>query len=275
MEAKQVSPSQIAVTPTHPLLLIAAASVTLLSFAGIGTLAGWLPGPGAQNGSPPELAAQLTAMPAAAPSPARQNITVPTRKVPGRAAETADHAPVSVRRDAPAPVATHPAVAAAPAPAYGTATPAPGYGAVSPAPTFSTAPPEAAYRVAAAQPSICNECGVVETVREVAVEPKASGGGAIAGGLVGGLIANQIGKGSGRSIATLLGAAGGAYAGNYIEKSIRESKRYEVVVRFEDDSRRSFGSETPPAWQSGDRVRLQNGLLTMGGGRPNVNPGTI
>lgn len=72
--------------------------------------------------------------------------------------------------------------------------------------------------VAAAQPSICNECGVVE---------------------------------------------------------IRESKRYEVVVRFEDDSRRSFGSETPPAWQSGDRVRLQNGLLTMGGGRPNGNPATI
>ncbi len=116
---------------------------------------------------------------------------------------------------------------------------------------------------------------MVETVREVAVEPKGGIGGAIAGGLVGGLIANQIGKGSGRSIATVLGAAGGAYAGNYIEKSIRESKRYEVVVRFDDDSRRTFGSETPPAWQSGDRVRLQNGLLTMGGGRPNGNPGTI
>ncbi len=91
----------------------------------------------------------------------------------------------------------------------------------------------------------------------------------------GGLVVNQIGKGSGRSITTLLGAAGGAYAGNYIEKSLRESKGYEVVVRFECDSRRSFGSETPPAWQSGDHVRLQNGLLTMGGGRPNGNPATI
>lgn len=272
MEASQISPSQIAVTPTHPLLLVAAASVTLLSFAGVGTLAGWLPGPAAQNGSPPELAAQLAPIPAAAPIPARQTIAV-SKKAPGRVAESAGHAPVGAHRDAPAPVATLPAVAAAPA--YGTVAPTPTDSAVSPAPTFSTAPPEAAYRVAAAQPSICNECGVVETVREVAVEPKASGGGAIAGGLVGGLIANQIGKGSGHTIATLLGAAGGAYAGNYIEKSIRESKRYEVVVRFEDDSRRTFGSETPPAWQSGDRVRLQNGLLTMGGGRPNGNPGTI
>ncbi len=283
MEASQVSPSQIAVTPTHPLLLLAATSVTLLSFAGVGTLAGWLPGPVAQSGSPPELAtqltptlaAQLTALPAAAPSPARQNIAVPTRKVPGRAAETADHAPLSIRRDAPPPVATHPAAAAAPAPTFSTAAPAPGYGAVSPAPTFSTAPPEAAYRVAAAQPSICNECGVVETVREVTIEAKGSGGGAIAGGLAGGLIGNQVGKNSGRGIATVLGAVGGAFAGNYIEKMLREGKRYEAVVRFEDGSSRTFSSETPPAWQSGDRVRLQNGLLTMGGGKSTANPEII
>lgn len=83
---------------------------------------------------------------------------------------------------------------------------------------------------------------MVETLQEIADEPKGGIGGAIAGGLVGGLVANQIDKGSGRRIATVLGAA---------------------------------GSETPPVWQSGDRVRLQNGLLTMGGGRPNGNPGTI
>jgi outer membrane lipoprotein SlyB len=272
MEAKQVTATPITITPTHPLLLLAAASVTLLSLAGVGTLAGWLPGPAAHNASPPEVAAKLTTMPAAAPIPPRQNIAVP-QKAPGPVAESAKHAPAGIHRDAPAPVATNPAIAAAPA--YDNVAPTPGYSAVSPAPTFSTAPPEATYRVAAAQPSICNECGVVETVREVAVEPKGGIGGAIAGGLVGGLIANQIGKGSGRSIATVLGAAGGAYAGNYIEKSVRQTKRYEVVVRFEDDSRRTFGSETPPAWQSGDRVRLQNGLLTMGGGRPNGNPGTI
>lgn len=153
--------------------------------------------------------------------------------------------------------------------------PAPYYDDVSPAPTYPTASREPGYRVAASQPPVCNECGIVEAVREVAVEPKGSGGGAIAGGVVGGLIANQIGKGATRDIATVLGALGGAYAGNHIEKSVKDSKRYDVVVRFEDGSTRTFPSESLPAWQSGDRVKLQNGLLTMGGGSSNGRPGTI
>ena len=73
----------------------------------------------------------------------------------------------------------------------------------------------------------------------------------------------------------MLGAVGGAFAGNYAEKMLREGKRYEVVVRFDDGGTRSFSSETPPAWQSGDRVRLQNGLLTMGGGKSKGNPEII
>ena len=109
----------------------------------------------------------------------------------------------------------------------------------------------------------------------VSVEPKNSGGGAVAGGVVGGIIGNQIGKGATRDIATVLGAVGGAYAGNHIEKSSKESKRYDVVVRFEDGSTRTFSSDSPPAWQSGDRVRLQNGLLTMGGGRSGDTAGVI
>lgn len=261
MEASQVSPSHIAVAPTHPLLLVAAASVSLLSLAGVGVLAGWLPGPAMHGGAP----TQLISIPAAAPTSVRQKLAVPQEK-PRTLAKSDDRAPISVHREAPAPATTSPPVAVSPAPTYG---------AVSPAPTYAAASPEPIYRIAAPTPAICRECGVVEAVREIAVEPKGSGGGAIAGGVVGGLIANQIGKGTTRSIATLLGAAGGAYAGNYIEKSIKESKRYDVVVRFEDDSRRTFSSESLPAWQSGDRVRLQNGLLTMGGGRSNGNPGTI
>lgn len=261
MEASQVSPSQIAVSSTHPLLLLAAASVTLLSLTGVGVLAGWLPGSGTHGDAP----TQLTSVPAAAPTSVQRNVTVPKEKA-RKLAKSAESEPVRVYRNPPAPVTATPTVAVLPAPTHG---------AVSPAPTYAAASPEASYRVAAPTPAICNECGVVETVREIAVEPKASGGGAVAGGLVGGLIANQIGKGSARSIATVLGAAGGAYAGNYIEKSIRESKRYEVLVRFDDDSRRTFSSESVPAWQRGDRVKLQNGLLTMGSGRSAGNPATI
>lgn len=261
MEARQVSPSQIAVSSTHPLLLVAATSVTLFSLAGVGAIAGWLPGPARHDAA----TAPLPAAAAAAPAPIQKNLAVPQKKA-RTLAKSAESAPVSVHRDAPAPVPTSPSVAVSPAPTYG---------AVSPAPTYAATPREPAYRVAAPTPAPCNECGVVETVREIAVEPKGSGGGAIAGGLVGGLIANQIGKGSTRSIATVLGAAGGAYAGNYIEKSMKQSKQYEVLVRFEDGSTRTFSSDSAPTWQSGDRVRLQNGLLTKGGGREIGNPGMI
>lgn len=269
MEATQVHPSPIAASHTHPrihprthpMVLLAASSVTALSLAGVAVLAGWLPGPGTRSALP----AQLATTPAATPIPVRKNIAVP-KKAARMLAQSGEAKSASVSRDAPAAVAANPATAAVPAPTYG---------AVAPAPTFVTTAHEPAYPVATPQPSICNECGVVEAVREVAVEPKASGGGAIAGGLLGGLIANQIGKGSGRSIATVLGAVGGAYAGNYIEKTIKESKRYEVVVRFEDGSTRTFNSESAPDWKNGDHVRLQNGLLTMGGGRSNGSPGLI
>lgn len=252
MEATQASPSQSAISRTHPLLLVAAASVSLFSLAGVGVLAGWLPGPGAKSAAP----VQLATAPAAAPIPVQQHVSIPQEKA-RPAARPSERTPVIVRRTAPAPLSTSPAVA------------------VPPAPTYAVAAYEPAYRVATPAPTICNECGVVESVREVALEPKGSGGGAIAGGLLGGIIANQIGKGTTRDIATVLGAVGGAYAGNHIEKSVKESKRYDVLVRFEDGSTRTFSSESAPAWQSGDRVRLQNGLLTMGGGRPNGNPGTI
>jgi outer membrane lipoprotein SlyB len=265
MEATQVHPSPIAASHIHPrihpLVLLAASSVTALSLAGVAVLAGWLPGPGTRSALP----ARLATTPAATSIPIRENIAVP-KKAARTLAQSGEPESAGVSRDAPAAVAASPAVAAVPAPTYG---------AVAPAPTFVTTGHEPAYRVAAPQPPVCNDCGVVETVREVAVEPKGSGGGAIAGGLLGGLLANQIGKGSGRSIATVLGAVGGAYAGNYIEKTIRESKRYEVVVRFEDGSTRTFSSESAPAWKNGDRVRLQNGLLTMGGGRSNGNPELI
>lgn len=235
MEAAQVSPSQIAIPHTHPLLLVAAASITVLSLAGVGVLAGWLPGPGAQ----PAVPAALATVPATAPISVRQHVPVPQEK----AKPVAKSSDPSLRRAAPTPVATSPAVA------------------VSPAPTLAAANHEPAYRTPMPAASVCNECGVVEAVREVAVEAKGSGGGAVAGGVVGGLIGNQLGRGATRDIATVLGAVGGAYAGNHIEKSVKESKRYDVVVRFEDGSSRTFSSDSPPVWHSGDRVKLQNGAL--------------
>ena len=245
MEATQASPARIALAHPHPLLLVAAASLTVLSLTGVGVLARWLPGPGAPGAEPARVASAAVQPSTAAPISIQQTVTVPQEKA--KAVRSAERAPASVRR-----AVSEPTVASR--------------STVSPAPTYASSAPLQA---------ICSECGTVAAVREVAEEPKGSGGGAVAGGIVGGLIGNQWGRGATRDIATVLGALGGAYAGNHIEKSVKESKRYDVVVRFEDGSTRTFSSESAPAWQTGDRVILQNGLLTMGGGRSGGNSGAI
>lgn len=254
MEATSLIPASIAKPQTHPLLLVAAASVTALSLAGVGVLAGWLPGPGAHGVEAVKVASTAPQAPVTAPISIQQTVTVPQEKAKP-AITSGQRAPVSVRRT--------------PSTAYGPAV------AVSSAPTYGTASTEPVYRVSTPAPAVCNDCGVVQAVNEVVVEPKGSGGGAVGGGIIGGIIGNQFGKGATRDIATVLGAVGGAYAGNHIEKSVKESKRYDVVVRFEDGIVRTFSSDSPPAWHSGDRVMLQNGLLTMGGGRSSGNLGAI
>jgi outer membrane lipoprotein SlyB len=59
----------------------------------------------------------------------------------------------------------------------------------------------------------------------------------------------------------VVGAAGGAVAGHMIEKKAREGKTFEIAVRFDDGSARTFHQETHPSWKAGDRVRLVNGAL--------------
>jgi outer membrane lipoprotein SlyB len=237
---------------THPLVLAAAASVTVLSLAGVAYLAGWLPGP-APHKADAERPIVTSSLPVAPPISVQQTVTLPQEKPKAAVVRHVEAAAPVARRVTASPVArtyepfTPPAVTVAPAP-----TP-----------------------VAVAMPAICRECGTVESVREVAVEARGSGGGAVAGGLVGGIIGNQWGRGATRDIATVLGAVGGAYAGNHIEKSVKESKRYDVSVRFDDGSTRTFSGDTPPAWRSGDRVKLQNGTLINGGGRSATDMGTI
>lgn len=235
---------------SHPLVLAAAASVTILSLTGVAYLAGWMPGPAnhdVDSAKPLALATQ----PVTAPISVQQNVTVPPERT-RPTSSTSSNRQASVRRTAASEITPAPRQESAPF-------------AVSRAPT----------PVAATLPAICRECGIVESVQEVPVEAKGSGGGAIAGGIVGGVIGNQIGRGATRDIATVLGAVGGAFAGNHIEKSAKESKRYDVTVRFEDGSTRTFSGDTPPAWHGGDRVKLQNGTLINGGGRSATDMGTI
>jgi outer membrane lipoprotein SlyB len=103
---------------------------------------------------------------------------------------------------------------------------------------------------------------VIEVVREVEKPGQTTGSGAAIGGIAGGVLGNQAGRGHGRDVMTILGAIGGAIAGHEIEKNTKKVKSYEIGIRFDDGSTRLITQDTPPAWRSGDRVRLVNGVIT-------------
>lgn len=107
----------------------------------------------------------------------------------------------------------------------------------------------------------CVECGVIESTREVATKGEGSGLGAVGGAVVGGLIGNQVGSGRGNTVATAIGAVGGVVAGNEIEKRVKSSKAYEVTVRMDDGSRRVISEANPPAWRTGDHVKVVGGVI--------------
>jgi outer membrane lipoprotein SlyB len=115
--------------------------------------------------------------------------------------------------------------------------------------------------VASPTPPICVECGTVQNIRQVRIQPETSPLGVIAGGVIGGLLGNQVGGGNGRAVATVAGAVGGAYAGNQVEKNMHSETHSEITVRFDDGSIRTFPRQEAGRWRQGDRIRMNNGML--------------
>lgn len=118
-------------------------------------------------------------------------------------------------------------------------------------------PSRSAYQKA----SYCGTCGQVSQVRQVQSRGEGTGVGAVAGGVTGAVIGKQFGNGKGQKAMTVIGAIGGAILGNNIEKNVRGKIVYEVTVAFNDGSSGTFKFDTPPQWQSGDRVKVVNGHL--------------
>jgi outer membrane lipoprotein SlyB len=120
---------------------------------------------------------------------------------------------------------------------------------------WAGAPPVEAPR------AICASCGVVESVTPVQHAGQGSGLGAVAGGVLGGLVGHQAGGGRGKDAMTVIGAIGGGLAGHEIEKRQRSTTAYEVQVRMEDGSRRSFTREQ--AMVVGQRVQVEGDTLAI------------
>ena len=85
--------------------------------------------------------------------------------------------------------------------------------------------------------------------------------GAIADGVAGAALGNQVGKGDGNTAATVIGAVGGAVAGREIEKRVRTTTVYDVVVKMDDASTRTVRFEAQPAFQAGSKVKVTGDTL--------------
>lgn len=229
----------------HPLIMVAAVSVTAASLAAIGVMTGIVP---ARKAEAPENAVVAAAAPATQPSAAAP-------------AEKAGAEPPAATTPAPAPAATSAKTNHSPAPAKKTASavPAPPVGAPPPAPTGTAAIPAPPPPLTPPAPPPCRDCGTVESVRAITVKGEGTGLGAVAGGIIGGVLGHQVGSGRGNDLATVAGAVGGAVAGHQIEKQQRRTTRHEILVRMDDGSLRTFTSETQPSWHAGDRVRIADG----------------
>lgn len=119
--------------------------------------------------------------------------------------------------------------------------------------------------VAGGSANCAADCGVVESIRAVESRGQGSGLGAVAGGVVGGILGNQVGGGSGRTAMTLAGAGAGAYAGHEIEKGMNKSVSYQVRVRMNDGTYRTFYERSQPALAVGQKVRVTNGGVVAAG----------
>ncbi len=245
--------NKIASSSLHPMLWVAAISLTLLSFAGIASLTGLLPTKSAalQTISVNETAPVYAALaPAAvpAPPPALPPVEVVAETAPEALPAVVPPPAVKkpVKKKVVAQASPHPP--AETPPQIGSGVP-PDYAPPSPIVTTPPAPPP------------CTNCGVISGVRQVAQEGQGSGLGVIAGGLLGGLLGNQVGNGKGRTLATIAGAVGGGYVGNRVEKSQRETLAYQISVRMEDGSDQVVESSSAPSWRTGDHVKLVNGSI--------------
>ena len=110
----------------------------------------------------------------------------------------------------------------------------------------------------------CEDCGVVESVHAVEAKGQGSGVGAVAGGVVGGILGNQVGGGNGRTAMTVVAAGAGAYADNEIEKNMKRTISYEIRVRMDDQTVRTFRSSQPEVGV-GQRISVRDGRLVVAG----------
>ena len=111
----------------------------------------------------------------------------------------------------------------------------------------------------ATSPSYSQMYGTVHSIQlRQAAGTSGVGVGAVVGGVVGGLLGNQVGGGRGKKVATVAGVVGGAMIGHEMERNSAARDTYEVSVRMDNGSYRTFIQDNVSDLQIGGRVRVEN-----------------
>jgi len=101
--------------------------------------------------------------------------------------------------------------------------------------------------------------GVVESVRQVTIEPQQTGVGAATGGIVGGIAGANVGGGRGSIVGTVLGAVAGGLAGQAAEGAFARKPGQEITVKLDNGELRAITQEADEVFRPGERVRLLSG----------------
>jgi outer membrane lipoprotein SlyB len=212
----------------HPMMIIAAIAVVLFCLAGTAAIMGWIPSSIGGNTSSRELSeADRLALASQLQPQAQPQSQLPAQPPANSVAPRSNYVESAPVRQPVAQPAHRPVQVAAAAPAK----------------------------------NWCGSCGNVESVREINTRAEGSGLGAAGGAVLGGLLGNQVGSGHGRQLATVAGAVGGAVMGNQVEGNMKATHSYEIRVRLDDGSSRTFNQQSVPGWNEGDRVKVVNGQL--------------
>lgn len=101
--------------------------------------------------------------------------------------------------------------------------------------------------------------GVVESVRDVAMEGTKSGAGTFAGAAVGGVAGSTMGGGKGHIVGAIVGAVLGGMAGSAIEENATKKNALEITVKLDGGQLIAVVQEMGETFYPGDRVRVLSG----------------
>ena len=102
--------------------------------------------------------------------------------------------------------------------------------------------------------------GVVENVRDVAIDARDTGTGTLAGAAIGGIAGSTLGGGyKANAAGSIAGAVIGGIIGNAVEKDANDRKGVEVTVRLEGGKLIAVTQEKDEEFRVGDKVRILSG----------------